>query len=198
MTAFTPNPQYMAKFLRAVEDGLTEAAGVAAARAETSFGSDHGGVPSQPGSPPNSQSGHLRNSIAYASPLRLGTPLHAAFGTNVPYGMYLEKGATVTAKRSKYLPVPINQPAKDMLRRQKGASLRTSSAKLVVEKARGGGLLLVEKTPRGKEKKNGAVFILKRSITIRPRPWALRAANDARTEMLAAFDLAVKRSLASP
>lgn len=177
--------------IRAVNDGLAAAADVGADTAKRSFGSDHGGVPSSPGNPPNSQTGNLQGSIKYAHPDALGTPLHAAYGTPVEYGRHLEFGATVTAKRTKYLPVPVNAAARKMATQNatNGVGLRTRNLSLQIRKP--GGVLklfLMETTPKtGAIKKNGAVFVLKKSVRIAARPWLRRSADDGRSAMQAAF-----------
>lgn len=184
----------MRALTRAFNKGVTNAALAAATQAERSFGSDHGGVPSAPGSPPNSQSGNLRNHIAFASPDALSTPGHAAFGTNVEYGRHLEFGAVVRPRTVRYLPVPVNKPAKDMLRRLKGGSLRSQKLKFI--KYRNGTKMLREVTPaKGQLKKNGAAFVLKLVVVIVARPWLARAARDARGDMIDAFNQTVRQEL---
>jgi phage gpG-like protein len=149
---------------------------------------------SDPGSPPNVRRGKLRQSIVAVGPDQLGTPLHAAFGTNVKYGAYLEFGATVRPKNGRALPVPINAKAIRMLERlPAGGSLR-SVKNLIIKKRPGLAPLLVEMTAGGKkgtnkkEKSNGAVFILKSSFTIRPRPWLRPALRNAAPAMVAEFN----------
>ena len=183
---------WRARINAACNAGLTAAVEVAADTVARSMGSDHGGAPSAPYSPPNSQSGNLLNSIHYASPDRLGTPLKAAFGSNAEYAKILEFGGTITAKRTKYLPVPVNKAAKDMLRRAMGESLRGQNLKLIVAK---GKAMLVEKTRTGREKKSGAVFVLKRSIYIAPRPLFRPVISTAGPAMTAAFKVAAQRSI---
>lgn len=186
---------------RACNAGLTAAVAVAADTAARSLGTDHGGAPSAPYAYPNSQSGQLRNSIHYASPEALGTPLRAAFGvggTGIPYARIIEQGGVVTAKTTKYLPVPVNKAAQDMLRRLTpstgpAASLRSQRLKFIKGKKNA---MLVEMTPSGKkEKTNGARFVLKRSIYIAPRPYLRPAASVAGPAMIAAFKEAAQRSL---
>lgn len=194
MSRWQTNPEVIRRLTKALNRGVTNAAMVAATQAERSFGSDHGGVPSSPGSPPNSQTGHLRNSIAFASPESLGTPGHAAFGTSVEYGRHLEFGAVVRPRKVRYLPVPVNKAAKDMLRRLKGASLRSQNLKFI--KYRNGTKMLREVTPaKGKLKKDGAAFALKLVVVILARPWLARASRDAKHEMADAFAMTVKREL---
>lgn len=194
MSRWQSNPAAIAKLTRALNKGVTNAALAAATQAERSFGSDHGGSPSSPGSPPNSQTGHLRNSIAFASPESLGTPGHAAYGTSVEYGRHLEFGAVVRPRNVKYIPVPVNKAAKDMLRRLKGASLRTQKLKFI--KYKNGTKMLREVTPaKGKIKANGAAFVLKLVVVIVARPWIERASRDAKWEMIDAFALTVRQEL---
>lgn len=49
---------------------------------------------SKPGQIPHRDTGNLSDHLAVASPESLATPLHAAFGTSVPYGRTLELGGT--------------------------------------------------------------------------------------------------------
>lgn len=177
----------------AVDAGVSEMALVLADAAARSMGRDHGGVPSAPGMSPNSQSGHLRNSIVYVTPGRLGTPGRAAVGSNAPYARILEQGGTIFPKSVKYLPVPINKAAKKMLNAtsDRGAggvgpqsSLRRFKLQLIVKD---GKAMLLEKTATGKIKKNGAAFVLKKSVRIKPRPYLVPALTTARADMEKAF-----------
>lgn len=76
---------------RAVRKGLSDAAMVLADGVVRIFGVNHGGVPSQPGEPPNSQTGHLRNSVAFVT---ANQDWQAFVGSNVPYARYLNFGTT--------------------------------------------------------------------------------------------------------
>lgn len=175
--------------------GLTAAVIVAADTAARSLGSDHGGQPSAPYSPPNSQIGNLRNGIHFVPAGRMGSPFVAAFGVGgpaVPYARILEFGGTITAKRTKFLPVPINAAAKAMLRRLAGASLRGQNLKFIRAKGKG---MLVEQTRTGREKKNGAAFVLKRSIYIAPRPYLRPVLSTAGPAMMEAFRKGAQDSL---
>ncbi len=80
------------RFQAATDAGLTGVAEKAADYAARSMGTDHGGVPSKPGDPPNVQTSNLRNNISFGSPESLGTPGQSAYGTNVEYGRFLEQG----------------------------------------------------------------------------------------------------------
>lgn len=52
-----------------------------------------------PGAFPGVRTSTLRRSVNWASPEALGTPLHAAFGTAIVYGRYLEFGTRRMAAR---------------------------------------------------------------------------------------------------
>lgn len=186
---------FMRRFLDAVDVGVTESANVAADYAARSLGRDHGRVPSMPGFPPNSQDGTLRNSIVYVGAKKLGTPGKAAIGSELAYARILELGGIIRAKNVRALPVPVNRAAKEMLRKAKGRSLRMY--KLVMIKQPGKPPMLVERTPTGREKKNGAVFVLKPSITIKPRPYLMAAVRNSAKEMEARFVQAARNHLKS-
>lgn len=99
----TVDTRGMDEFFKNLDAGVRRATGRAAAVVEGaikgSFGvSGAGGgpigrvtnIPSAPGSPPNVQTGHLRNSIGY----NIVGPAKARVGTNVEYGLYLEFGTS--------------------------------------------------------------------------------------------------------
>ncbi len=112
--------QWRAAAVPAINKGLTAAAAVMADTAARNFGTEGGGVAgasaspltggptsgrtrvrgsaryfsSPPGAFPGVRTGMLRNSVAFASPDSLGTPLHAAYGTAVKYGRMLEFGTS--------------------------------------------------------------------------------------------------------
>lgn len=169
----------------AVDDGLTAAAMVAADAAERSIGRKHGGRSSTPGGPPNSQTGNLRNSIKFVSPRSAGTPGRAAVGTNVVYAKMIEFGGVARPTAAKAIPVPVNEAARRMSRGLAGASLRTKN--LVVVKRDGKPPMLVEKTSTGKDKANGAVFVLQKSVRIAARPFLFPAVNNNKEAMRSAF-----------
>lgn len=87
---------------KGLAEGLTKGAEILADQMVRIMGTDHGGVPSTPGNPPNVQTSHLRNSIGYVP----ATPdsLVAFAGTNVIYGKYLEDGTSKMAPRPWALP----------------------------------------------------------------------------------------------
>lgn len=104
--------------------GLTAAAAVGASYAASKMGTEGGGqlvggkvinvkrgskpvrakgkaryVASPPGTYPGRRTGHLTRSVMSVSPERLGTPLHAAYGTATRYGRFLELGTRRMAPR---------------------------------------------------------------------------------------------------
>jgi hypothetical protein len=89
----------------AANAGLSALAEVVADTAVRSFGINHGGVPSIPGNPPNSQLGLLYWSIKWVA----STNLVSYVGTGVKYGYWLEFG---TRRRKPRLdPRPWLRPA---------------------------------------------------------------------------------------
>lgn len=183
----------------ALNAALFSGARVGAEVARGLLGRDHGGIPSIPGNPPNSQSGHLSRSISAASPEDLGTPRRAAFGTNVVYGKYLEFGATPVAKGGA-LVIPINRAARRLLVEAGG---RARSALLAMRfryhygnthvariKTKKGGLLICVQADGGRGKGartllNEPMFVLAKSAHIAPRPWLRPAANRGRSAIVA-------------
>lgn len=84
-----------AAILQAANKGIEAAGDVVANRAVTLIGNDHGGVPSLPGNPPNTQTGTLHKSIT-RTVAEAGKVL---VGTAVEYGPYLEFGTSRMAPR---------------------------------------------------------------------------------------------------
>jgi len=186
--------EIMARVLKAANNAVFEAAGEGAEQVQKTLQGGPRWTSSQPGKPPNFQRGTLAGSVSFVHPDQGGVPLRAQVGTAEKHGLYMENGAYVRAKKGKYLPVPVNREAKELLAKMDGRSLRASGVKLVVEKSNSGALLLVEKTPTGREKKNGAVFILKVAIRILARPWLKPGMEGAVTQMHAKFKESMERS----
>lgn len=74
--------------LAAADKGLEAAGDVVANKAVTLIGINHGGVPSKPLFPPNSQTGNLHKSITRTR----AEAGKVSVGTAVEYGRYLEFG----------------------------------------------------------------------------------------------------------
>lgn len=165
----------------AAEDALYAGAAVAADSAARSMGRSHGGISSSPGSPPNVQTSHLRNSIAFVHARDLGRPLTAAFGTNVPYGRFLEFGATVRA-RDKKLTVPLNQKAKRLLA-SVGGNIRALALRVVPTKS--GAFLALPPSVKGGDPE--FLFKLEEEVVIAPRPWLLPTVKRDKARILGAM-----------
>lgn len=138
-----------------------------------------------PGQPPKRQTGDLMESMK-TEPNRLdGSVL---VGTNDKRGRWLEFGVTVRATKARSLTIPLNDRAKLIsTRAQASGGLRNSGKKFVKIKSDAGNWLLVEATPKGKIRKNGAMFILRKVVRISPRPWLWVSYNKARGAMNVAF-----------
>lgn len=179
--------KFRERVIAACGPALYQAAMVGANEAKFLVNKGSPGVHSNPGNYPNVQTGELLRSIRAQGPTA-AEPLTARYGSGkeAPQGRWMEYGVqNITAKRTRFLPVPINYEAEKMLRRLGGTSLRTQKLKPI---KKDGKAFLVEMTPTGKrEKKGGAVFVLKRSVTIAPRPWLVPSAKLAAQEMKDTF-----------
>lgn len=140
---------------------------------------------SVPGSPPVVQRGGLRNSITSGR----GLGISAWAGANVPYAAILERGGAVWGKPRGhgYLTIPLTPAAARM--RQVSGSLRNSPTKMRAVKTKNGKLFLVRvnKNKKAKLRPDDWLFILKKYIYIRPRPWAKPSLVAAGPRMLREF-----------
>lgn len=194
--------EWLRQAIPSINKGLTAAAAVMADQASQLL---NGPSPSAPGSPPGNDTGLLHNSIRFVSPESLGTNLKAAFGTAVPYGRHLEFGAVISAKNTKYLPVPVDRALAATMRRRSskglssglfgysgGSSVRSIPGLKYIPPAKGannGGRLVLESSARvnvrGPKKKTRGVsagktvFVLKKQVTIKAHPWIRRAAESS-------------------
>lgn len=98
---WTPE-RFTAAMGEAVNKGLTDAAMVAADICARSLGTNHGGIPSEPYSPPNTQTGTLRRSHGW----ELNRPRVARYGVGAFYGPLLQRG-TSRMKPRPWLTIPI-------------------------------------------------------------------------------------------
>lgn len=168
--------EFIKRFQKVVDDAATVGAAVAARAAEQNIDNSLGGESSAPGGYPATDTGRLRNSIAFVRPEVLGTPGVAAFGTNVVYGRVLENGAIINAKGKK-LTVPLNREAK--LMRRRNANLRTEPGLFFIRLVSGAYLAKrVGDTAR-------LMFKLVDLVFVAARPWAMRSALEARQEIFA-------------
>jgi hypothetical protein len=185
--------------LGAVNAGLSGVGAEVEREARSIFGVGHGGVASKPGQPPNTQRGRLRSSVAYA----LRNDLSVRVGTNVPYGLYLEKGATIRAK-GKNLAIPMSASVKMLVARGisprqiiEQAKADKSKPVRFVKTKRGGVLVIKEHrgTSRaGKGKRSEVLFLLTPRVTIAPRPWLRPAFQRAKPRLVKRFTAEANRA----
>jgi hypothetical protein len=170
----------MAMIKRAVDAGLTNAAKTHKELVNANWSRSGRLGSSTPGSPPGVRTARLRNSLV-ATPGRNG---HSSSGVakGVPYARILELGGTIRARRS-YLTVPVNQAAKRLS--EKGLA---SYGKMFTFRSKKGNVILMgttkvrsQTTPgRGVTIRDNSipVFVLKKSITLRARPYLRPRAKD--------------------
>lgn len=210
--------EFVKAMVPALNRGLNAAAVVAANHTAEKVLSRHASPPSsKPGEPPGYDQGVLRNSIASASPEKLGTPLRAAYGTGYRVGRFLEFGGIIRAKRGKYLAIPVDRLLARKVSRQTPRTsvytwqgftptgLRGNPLLAFIPNRKGGEvggwLVLKDKVrlsygarlSKAKGKKSETfqpgtvVYVLKKRVTVKARPWIRRAADEARPQLRAAF-----------
>lgn len=164
----------------------------------------NGGVGAPDGQPPRVDTGALRRSIQVdVSHARDAYNPKVRVGTNLPYARIQEYGGQVRA-RGGALPVPIpgHEATAKRLRRQAGPTLRNLK-NLAVIKRHGKPSLLVLVRP-GKRKGGLSwepVFVLLKSVTIKPHPYMRRGWAQAKRKlprvMIEQFEKSIRR-LAPP
>jgi hypothetical protein len=151
------------------------------------LGSGAGGVsPSSPGSPPAMQRGALHRSIGSTIATVKGSVVSARAGENLSrfpnrrqYGLSLDRGFTATARGGALL-VPLQPEAHRLLER----NMVRNNPQLFMVRRPGKPPLLARKGPRGSIV---PLFVLKKSVTVKPRPWLRPSLDRARPAMAAAF-----------
>jgi len=156
-----------------------------------------GGTPSKPGGPPSVGTGNLRRSIQINRSKVKGPKPMAAVGSNLVYAPIIERGKTITPKNAKALAVPIGVEGKQAAKRagwrsDKNSAGRIRSLDLAYIARPGKDPLLARVDVKGRGKSQRAqitpLFVLKRSVTIRARPFmrpTMRSTN-VQGRMLAA------------
>ena len=170
MATYRPNPAFAAKLRRAVDTGAARAAQLAASRVRNNLGRGARGTASAPGSPPNVQTGLLRNSIV----VRKAGPAFYRMVSSAAYSRIHEFGGMIhpgPGKRA--LPVPINYAAKVLLQRVGPGGLKSAGVRMRMVKRPGKPPLLVGydkyRTQKG--------YKGKRKVFVDERPVFLLAAN---------------------
>lgn len=192
-TDFSKAPRFRANVLSAVTLGVNRAAVILQGEMKQMI--QRKGAVSMPYTPPVYQRGTLQKSMK-SGPMG---PLAAWAGSTVKYGGFLERGVTITPKNVKYLPVPLN-PAASRLLQVSAGGLKNGPTKMRVVKTKTGKLFLVaeEKNKKPGERKIAKgdwLFVLKKSVTIKPRPWASPAVVKAGPRMVAEFARTARAAL---
>ncbi len=183
-------PAFMQRTMGQVQAGVAAAAEVLSksmkdtlatrAGAGGGLGSGAGGaMPSNPGSPPAYQRGGLHRSIHASNAVITGNRVSASVGTKLRYGASLEHGFTATARGGGLL-IPLQPEAHRLLER----GLVKNNPQLFMVKRPGKAPILARKGPRGAIV---PLFVLKKSVTVKPRPWLRPSLNRARVAMAQAF-----------
>lgn len=158
----------MARSRRAANAGLTAMAASAEGFVRNGMGRGARHTSSAPGSPPNIQRGALVRGITHEPSVNLRS--RVGVSRNVPYAAMHEYGGTLTA-RGKYLTIPVNVQAKRALER--GGTVRKLD--LIPIRSKRGNLVLVPKPYKNGKQRKGPVVLLRRSITLSPRPYLRQA-----------------------
>lgn len=162
---------------RALREALTAAAITLQEETQRLLG---GSSPSAPGSPPGNSTGALQRSIS------VGTVDDDTrrVGSNLPYAPVHELGRVITGTMT----VPLTPEAK--LMRRRNASLRTQDLTLI--KRKGGRPPLLARTTGGRTE---FLFVLKRAITLAPRPFLGPAVRVGAEKMQRVFEQTFRQSM---
>lgn len=174
-----------AKAFKASTAGMTRVGVILEKGLKDIIGRNHGGIPSMPGQPPNSQTNNLRGQIRYEQ----RDPLTIRAGSGAFYGEVLEFGKTIRAKK-KMLLFPISKEMKRRCARGERPKniimfLRFNKRRpLQYIKTRKGVMIarpLAEVKRSSTSQKWGGpssvgeglemLFFMTPSVTIAPRPW---------------------------
>lgn len=176
----------------AINRGVTDAAVVYVNGIKKSMSKKGRFVHSAPGSPPNVQRGGLFNDIA-KTPTKNGQSI--VHTSNNKYAKGLEYGITIRAKPGKALPVPVGKAGMRILESSGKGGLKNSGIHMTMIKRRGKPPLLVRHiVSKGKNSSrlrgSEILFVLKKSVTIKPRPFMAPAERSATlyAQAVAAFE----------
>lgn len=137
-----------------------------------------GGVGSPAGSSPFNKTGTLMRSITHID--KTTNPLQPTYrvGTNLIYAHIQEYGGRITAKKGKFLAIPVGVDGQRAARDCKG-DIR--SLNLTFLKAKSGKMMLVKWLAKGMKAAKGSkaatggqyviLFVLKKSVILPPRPY---------------------------
>lgn len=173
MAYYTRNPQLMQRVKAANQAGLYRVAlglqkSIKGQLNLTASNIGNGGKPSPPGSPPAKNTGTLGRSIQ----IDQTNPDRLLVGTNVVYAKIQEFGGVIRAK-GRAMPIPLNWQAKRISAANPQGLRRVPN--LVVIKAGG---LLAQIVRKSKTGAFGAIWALRKSITMPKRPYMAPALRD--------------------
>lgn len=143
----------------------------------------NGGKPSAPGESPAKNTGSLARSIAISADGTAtpdgktlgslsasdGSRIFTRIGSVLKYARIHELGGIITAKKSKYLTIPVSKKAKIAAGRGQTAREAFGDTISFVPRANGG--LLIEQKGKGNRAKTIVHYVLKKSITMPKRPY---------------------------
>lgn len=166
---------YKKKARAARDTALKATAAYYVERVRASFTLRARGVPSAPGTPPSVQTGDLRRRLFHM----LKRPGVAIAGSNLRYARIQELGGTIHAKRTRNLAIPLTPEAR---RLSSAGNIRSLNLDWMPTKRRGGGLL-----GRRRGKQFDALFVLKPSVRLPPRPYLVPMLRKAFKDMQVVF-----------
>lgn len=170
----------------AAQLGMIAAARVVRDAVVAVFGTNHGGVPSTPGMPPNSQTNNLRQSWEIDK-------VNPSVYSEVPYASHLETGAIVRPRNKKAIVIPVSQEAVKLLKRSMGtpwvaiAALRHANPKRFRKIPTDNGVLIGLGQARKSQRWFTPYFLVTRKATIAARPYVDKSINDAGPNVEEAF-----------
>ena len=167
--------QLKRSLVAAVNSGVNRAGDVYRVGIMDSFTKLPKGTHSQPGQPPSIQNGNLYRGIKKTTAKDGVCIVHTS---NIRYAAMLEFGGTVRAKAGRALPVPVGAAGRRIMRDTQGRGLKTSGVPMTMIRRKGKPPLLV-RTVGKRNTRSEILFVLKKSVTIKPRPYMSRAEKDA-------------------
>lgn len=196
MAEFRRNPQINATIRQAANRGASRAAQVCASLVRRNLGRGAYGTPSAPGTPPNVQTGLMRNSINVQ---KVSDGFYRTI-SSARYSRIQEFGGVVKPIRAKALPVPLNFAAKVVLQRS-GGNLRAAlpDAKVITRKGKppllvGRAKISTQKGYKGTKRNidtSRPIFVLKKSVKMPKRPFFGPVLRNNRAELLTAAQVGV-------
>lgn len=190
MATYKRNPQIAATLTRAMDVGARRAAMTCASLVRINLGRGARGTPSLPGSPPNVQTGLLRNSVGTR---KVATAFHRMI-VAAKYARIHEFGGPINAS-GKALPVPLNFAAQVVLQRS-GGNLRAAMPDCVVIPRKGKPPLLVGRTKvstqrgyKGQRRvidRSRPAFLLMKRVNMPKRPFVGTVLSTRQADFVAA------------